>query len=173
MPTAAVVWRFPTLLARAAAQGPSWTGFPTRPPAVMLADIMRCACCAAVLMGLLSADTVAEESRMALQIESPAFANGADIPSRYTCEGDDIAPALNWRGIPGGTRSLVGYTGCSTTCHRIAAVCPKARPATICPRAPAKAPMTGNAPATAGPARPWDGTATFISSMRWTPCSTD
>jgi Raf kinase inhibitor-like YbhB/YbcL family protein len=73
----------------------------------MLAERVRCACCAAVLIGLLSANTLAQESRMALQIDSPAFANGADIPRKYTCEGDDIAPALNWRGIPGGTRSLV------------------------------------------------------------------
>lgn len=44
---------------------------------------------------------------MALQIHSPAFADGAEIPSKYTCEGDDTAPELNWRGVPGGTRSLV------------------------------------------------------------------
>jgi Raf kinase inhibitor-like YbhB/YbcL family protein len=44
---------------------------------------------------------------MALRIHSPAFANGAEIPAKHTCEGDDIAPQLNWDGIPAATRSLV------------------------------------------------------------------
>jgi len=44
---------------------------------------------------------------MALELTSPAFGPGATIPARYTCEGQDIAPPLQWRGIPDGTRSLV------------------------------------------------------------------
>ena len=44
---------------------------------------------------------------MALELTSPAFSNGGPIPARYTCEGDDISPALAWRGVPAGTRSLV------------------------------------------------------------------
>lgn len=44
---------------------------------------------------------------MALRIHSPAFANGGKIPSKYSCEGDDIAPPLAWDGIPADTRSLV------------------------------------------------------------------
>jgi Raf kinase inhibitor-like YbhB/YbcL family protein len=35
-----------------------------------------------------------------------AFANGADIPSLFTCEGDDISPALAWSGEPVGTQSF-------------------------------------------------------------------
>ncbi len=44
---------------------------------------------------------------MALKIHSPAFADGGEIPSKYTCEGDDIAPPLEWKGVPGNARSLV------------------------------------------------------------------
>ena len=35
-----------------------------------------------------------------------AFANGAEIPSVFTCQGDNIPPALKWAGEPEGTRSF-------------------------------------------------------------------
>lgn len=41
-----------------------------------------------------------------LKIESTAFANGGEIPAKYTCEGDDIAPPLAWTSVPAGTQSL-------------------------------------------------------------------
>jgi len=44
---------------------------------------------------------------MALTLQSSAFENGAEIPARYTCKGDDISPPLNWSGVPGNARSLV------------------------------------------------------------------
>jgi len=44
---------------------------------------------------------------MALQIHSPAFADGGEIPSKYTCEGNDISPPLKWEGVPGNARSLI------------------------------------------------------------------
>ena len=47
------------------------------------------------------------EKTMALTINSPAFANGASIPAKYTCEGNDMAPPLTWAGVPEKTRSLV------------------------------------------------------------------
>jgi Raf kinase inhibitor-like YbhB/YbcL family protein len=43
---------------------------------------------------------------MALTLTSPAFAPGAEIPRRHTCEGDDASPALEWSGVPAGARSL-------------------------------------------------------------------
>jgi Raf kinase inhibitor-like YbhB/YbcL family protein len=43
---------------------------------------------------------------MALSLTSPAFANGHEIPSDYTCEGADVSPALAWSGAPAGTRSF-------------------------------------------------------------------
>jgi Raf kinase inhibitor-like YbhB/YbcL family protein len=43
---------------------------------------------------------------MPLSITSPAFAAGAGIPKKYTCEGDDVSPALAWTGVPAGAKSL-------------------------------------------------------------------
>lgn len=43
---------------------------------------------------------------MALKITSPAFEDGGPMAAKYTCEGQDIAPPLQWEGIPDGTRSL-------------------------------------------------------------------
>ena len=43
---------------------------------------------------------------MSLTITSAAFAPDGPIPSRYTCEGQDASPPLEWRGAPVGTRSF-------------------------------------------------------------------
>lgn len=43
---------------------------------------------------------------MPLTITSPAFAAGGSIPKKYTCEGDDVSPALAWAGVPAGAGSL-------------------------------------------------------------------
>lgn len=40
-------------------------------------------------------------------IESPAFEQNQMIPKRYTCEGENVSPALKFSGIPKGTVSLV------------------------------------------------------------------
>ncbi len=42
-----------------------------------------------------------------LQIKSSAFESGAYIPSRYTCEGDNVNPPITIENIPVGTKSLV------------------------------------------------------------------
>ncbi|EEG06670.1 PEBP family protein [Pseudogulbenkiania ferrooxidans 2002] len=44
---------------------------------------------------------------MGLQLTSPAFAPGASVPARYTCDGVDVSPPLAWQGAPAGTRSFV------------------------------------------------------------------
>jgi Raf kinase inhibitor-like YbhB/YbcL family protein len=43
---------------------------------------------------------------MALTITSPAFSQGHEIPSHFTCEGADLSPALAWSGAPAGTKSF-------------------------------------------------------------------
>ena len=43
---------------------------------------------------------------MSLKIESSAFAAGAEIPIRYTGDGEDLSPPLAWSGLPAGTKSL-------------------------------------------------------------------
>ena len=43
---------------------------------------------------------------MSLAITSSAFAPNGAIPPRFTCEGADVSPPLEWTGVPTGARSL-------------------------------------------------------------------
>lgn len=42
-------------------------------------------------------------SAMALTLRSSSFTDKGEIPSKYTCEGDDISPPLSWSDPPKGT----------------------------------------------------------------------
>jgi len=48
---------------------------------------------------------VAGGGAMPFTLSSTAFARDGEIPTRHTCEGPDISPALAWSGAPAGTRS--------------------------------------------------------------------
>jgi len=39
-------------------------------------------------------------------MKSSAFENGGFIPSKYTCEDEDISPPLSWSDVPKGTKSF-------------------------------------------------------------------
>jgi Raf kinase inhibitor-like YbhB/YbcL family protein len=41
-----------------------------------------------------------------IRLTSPAFAPGAAIPARFTCEGEEVSPPLRWSGVPAKTGSL-------------------------------------------------------------------
>ena len=43
---------------------------------------------------------------MSFNISTTAFQPGGDIPRKYTCEGPDVSPALNWTDPPAGTQSF-------------------------------------------------------------------
>ena len=45
-------------------------------------------------------------STSGFRMESAAFKEGSGIPVRFTCEGEDVSPALTWAGAPAGTRSF-------------------------------------------------------------------
>lgn len=47
-----------------------------------------------------------EEAFMKLTVTSDAFKEGEVIPSKYTCDGKDISPQLNWAGIPSDAKSI-------------------------------------------------------------------
>jgi len=44
---------------------------------------------------------------MSFVLSSPAFKDGEEIPSRYTCDGANVSPPLEWSGAPQGTRSFL------------------------------------------------------------------
>jgi Raf kinase inhibitor-like YbhB/YbcL family protein len=43
---------------------------------------------------------------MALSLSSPVFKHNGPIPKLYTCQGKDLSPALDWSGLPDGTKSV-------------------------------------------------------------------
>lgn len=44
---------------------------------------------------------------MSFAITSSAFGHEGEIPTRYTCEGDDSSPDLEWKSVPPGTKTFV------------------------------------------------------------------
>jgi len=43
---------------------------------------------------------------MVFELTSSAFAAGESIPRKYTCDGDDVSPPLEWTDPPAGTQSF-------------------------------------------------------------------
>ncbi|MCD6192813.1 MAG: YbhB/YbcL family Raf kinase inhibitor-like protein [Candidatus Aminicenantes bacterium] len=43
---------------------------------------------------------------MSLVLKSAAFSEGGWIPEKYTCDGDNVSPPLEWSGLPAGTTTL-------------------------------------------------------------------
>jgi Raf kinase inhibitor-like YbhB/YbcL family protein len=57
--------------------------------------------------GVVTGGTLSASPRaMAFRLTSPSFAHEHPIPSRHTCEGDDVSPALDWTDPPHGTKSF-------------------------------------------------------------------
>ncbi len=63
-------------------------------------------CCVSVLCEDNKVIGDADMSSPKLTIVSPAFKQGSPIPKKYTGDGPDVSPPLNWDGIPEGTKSL-------------------------------------------------------------------
>jgi Raf kinase inhibitor-like YbhB/YbcL family protein len=66
-----------------------------------------------LLFGLLPSTGVVQGPRaqggdasMSFTLSSTAFRDQGEIPSRYTCEGEDVSPPLSWSSPPAGTKSL-------------------------------------------------------------------
>lgn len=43
---------------------------------------------------------------MAWELTSSAFKHNANIPQKFTCQGEDVSPALSWGQAPEGTQSI-------------------------------------------------------------------
>jgi Raf kinase inhibitor-like YbhB/YbcL family protein len=52
------------------------------------------------------ADIAEGQTRTSLNVSSSSFSNGALIPVRLTCEGDNLSPAVEFSSPPTGTRSI-------------------------------------------------------------------
>jgi len=52
-----------------------------------------------------SVTTSTTEVHIGLAVTSQAFGSGERIPSKYTCDGEDISPPISWSGAPEETRS--------------------------------------------------------------------
>ncbi len=42
----------------------------------------------------------------AWELKSTAFSAGGDIPQKFSCDGEDVSPALTWSDPPAGTESM-------------------------------------------------------------------
>jgi len=54
-------------------------------------------------------DPATEEETLSdssIELTSPAFTDGSDIPTKYTCDGEGVSPPLEWSNLPGGTKSI-------------------------------------------------------------------
>ncbi|HEX7711989.1 MAG TPA: YbhB/YbcL family Raf kinase inhibitor-like protein [Sphingomonadaceae bacterium] len=69
---------------------------------VALAAMLALAACSG---GAGKGDAKPQEANMQLSI--PAIAAGASVPVKFTCDGEDTSPALEWSGAPEDTKSLV------------------------------------------------------------------
>lgn len=56
---------------------------------------------------IISSSTKRMETATTLTLASPVFEDATRIPSKYTCDGQDISPELHISGVPDGTQSLV------------------------------------------------------------------
>ena len=61
-----------------------------------------CPTIAFVCGGLLMA-----QAASALELSTPAFKQGEKIPSKFTCDGTGVNPALNFSGVPANAKQLV------------------------------------------------------------------
>jgi len=48
----------------------------------------------------------AEEVNTMMQLTSPSFENQKSIAKKFTCDGENISPTLEWSGVPEGTKSF-------------------------------------------------------------------
>jgi Raf kinase inhibitor-like YbhB/YbcL family protein len=44
---------------------------------------------------------------MTMTVTSQVFPHNGEIPARFTCDGEDVSPPLEWSGLPRGTKAIV------------------------------------------------------------------
>jgi Raf kinase inhibitor-like YbhB/YbcL family protein len=51
-------------------------------------------------------DAATPDVPSSIKVSSPAFADGATIPKRFTCDGNEVSPPLRWSGVPADAQEL-------------------------------------------------------------------
>jgi Raf kinase inhibitor-like YbhB/YbcL family protein len=73
----------------------------------LLATLMFAACSSAAPSEAQTPPDTSRETDMAgFVLTSPSFGEGAAIPVKHACDGEDVSPALAWLGAPQGTVSF-------------------------------------------------------------------
>jgi Raf kinase inhibitor-like YbhB/YbcL family protein len=60
-----------------------------------------------ILSALFVFITMPARSEDAMKLASPEFQHNGNIPVKFTCQGQDVSPALEIAGVPAGAKSLV------------------------------------------------------------------
>jgi len=77
----------------------------------MLRDILVTAAVSVLLFcsckdgGQAGSESIGDE-KMDIRVTSSAFVDGGMIPAKYTCDGSDISPPLQWEAVPEATKSI-------------------------------------------------------------------
>jgi Raf kinase inhibitor-like YbhB/YbcL family protein len=58
------------------------------------------------LFGLIMSSSAGEMNTI-MQLRSSSFKNLKSIPKKFTCDGEDLSPPIEWSGVPNGTKSFV------------------------------------------------------------------
>jgi len=65
------------------------------------------ACCLALDLSATVTRAAEKAGKDHMQLTCTAFAEGAPIPAKYTCDGTNVSPPLKWTGVPPAAKSLV------------------------------------------------------------------
>ena len=119
-----------------------------------------------------------KSTSMTMQVTSSAFQAGQAIPAKYTCEGADISPPLEWSGVPASAKSLALICDdpdapVGTWLHWVLYDLPvtatdlaeKVPPRSHCPLAPNRGSTISNASVTAGRVRHQENRTVITSSF--------
>ncbi len=70
---------------------------------LIMVSVLFCCSCKDSKQDYLGAEG---DKKMEIKISSSAFEDGGMIPAKYTCDGADVSPPLQWDAVPEGTRSI-------------------------------------------------------------------
>lgn len=62
--------------------------------------------CAGLLLTACQSSTLDTSQAAKFKLSSPAFQAGGAIPQKFTCQGEDVSPELNWSEVPANTQSF-------------------------------------------------------------------